>query len=266
MLIVTFVTAFEGLTESMLQNSLNDFYASSLGQYAVKWEQVQFDKMVSDCFGYTAIQLGATTKHFLRDNRIGLHIVGDPDLQALALGRNEDFRVRIQMLFEEMPFETESLDLVVMPHTLEIVEDPHALLREVQRVLIPGGKVVLTGFNMMSLWGLRVNMQKLGAKKFLPGKQFMSVFQVRDWLHLLSFQVDRGTFGRYGGTSGVYHRKEDSWLEKAGDRWWPQCGALYALAATKVVPGSKFVGKAINRKFFFLGAGARAKMHRESQG
>lgn len=249
----------------MQHRSLNDFYASALGQYAVKWEQKQYDKMVSDCFGYCAIQLGATTKNFLRNNRIGLHILGDPDLQALSLGRNEDFRDRVQILFEEMPFETESLDLVVMPHTLELVEDPHAILREVQRVLIPGGKIVLTGFNMMSLWGLRVNMQKLGAKTFLPGKQFMSVFQVRDWLHLLSFQVDGGAFGRYGWTFSGHGKKDDSWLEKAGDRWWPQCGALYAISATKVVYGSKFVGKAINKKFFFLGSRARAKLHREIQ-
>jgi SAM-dependent methyltransferase len=157
------------------------------------------------------------------------------------------------MLFEAMPFESESIDLVVMPHSLEVSEDPHALLREIYRILIPGGRIILTGFNLMSLWGLRFKMQRFGAKTFLPGRQFMSVFQIRDWLHLLSFHVDRGAFGCYGLTFSSPQSREDSWIEKAGDRWWPQCGAIFAISATKEVAGCKLVGRAVNKKFFFLG-------------
>ncbi|MCQ4062135.1 class I SAM-dependent methyltransferase, partial [Klebsiella pneumoniae] len=57
--------------------------------------------------------------------------------------------------FEELPFESQSLDMIVLPHVLEFSEDPHQLLREVERVLMPEGRVVITGFNPMSLWGLR---------------------------------------------------------------------------------------------------------------
>lgn len=233
--------------------TLEKFYSSSLGQYALRWEQNQYDKLVSDCFGYNAVQLGATGIDFLKNNRIGLKVAAEPTLRPLTQLLETDDRVPLQMLFEAMPFESESIDLVVMPHSLEVSEDPHALLREIYRILIPGGRIILTAFNLMSLWGLRFKMQRFGAKTFLPGRQFMSVFQIRDWLHLLSFHVDRGAFGCYGLTFSSPQSKEDSWIEKAGDRWWPQCGAIFAISATKEVAGCKLVGRAVNKKFFFLG-------------
>ena len=156
--------------------TLEKFYSSSLGQYALRWEQNQYDKLVSDCFGYNAVQLGATGIDFLKNNRIGLKVAAEPTLRPLTQLLETDDRTPLQMLFEAMPFESESIDLVVMPHALEVSEDPHALLREVYRILIPGGRVILTGFNLMSLWGLRFKMQRFGTEglsdatvsRFLP--------------------------------------------------------------------------------------------------
>ena len=131
--------------------TLEKFYSSSLGQYALRWEQNQYDKLVSDCFGYNAVQLGATGIDFLKNNRIGLKVAAEPTLRPLTQLLETDDRVPLQMLFEAMPFESESIDLVVMPHSLEVSEDPHALLREIYRILIPGGRIILTGVNLMSL-------------------------------------------------------------------------------------------------------------------
>ena len=57
--------------------------------------------------------------------------------------------------FDALPFANHSLDLVVLPHALELARDPHLTLREVERVLVPEGRVVIIGFNPASLWGLR---------------------------------------------------------------------------------------------------------------
>jgi ubiquinone/menaquinone biosynthesis C-methylase UbiE len=40
-----------------------------------------------------------------------------------------------------LPLAANSIDLVVMPHTLEFAPDPHQMLREVERVLVPEGQV-----------------------------------------------------------------------------------------------------------------------------
>ncbi len=57
--------------------------------------------------------------------------------------------------FCELPFASQSLDLVVLPHVLEFAHEPHQILREVERVLIPEGQIIVTGFNPASLWGAR---------------------------------------------------------------------------------------------------------------
>ena len=64
--------------------TLEKFYSSSLGQYALRWEQNQYDKLVSDCFGYNAVQLGATGIDFLKNNRIGLKVAAEPTLRPLT--------------------------------------------------------------------------------------------------------------------------------------------------------------------------------------
>lgn len=244
-------------------HDLDSFYRSSLGRYCLVWEQNEFDKLVADCFGYNALQLGASSVNFLRNNRIALKIAGDRELKNLTHVADEtSATVRLQP--EMLPFDSESIDLVLLPHTLELAEDPHSVLRETARVLIPGGRVIITGFNLTSLWGLRVGMQKLGLPQFLPARNFMTVPQLRDWLHLLSFKVDRGAFGCYGWYKTNRRDKYPSWIEKAGDRWWPQCGALYALSAVKTVNSGVFVGKVFSKRYFFAGAKAGVKSNREA--
>ena len=82
--------------------TLEKFYSSSLGQYALRWEQNQYDKLVSDCFGYNAVQLGATGIDFLKNNRIGLKVAAEPTLRPLTQLLETDDRTPLQMLFEAM--------------------------------------------------------------------------------------------------------------------------------------------------------------------
>ena len=146
--------------------------------------------------------------------------------------------------YEELPFATHSIDLVVMPHILEFTEDPHQVLREVERVLVPEGHVVITGFNPVSLWGVRQYLTRLGASPYLPREgRFLTLPRIKDWLKLLSFDVERGRFGCY-----VPSVRQERWLarwqfmEKAGDRWWPFLGAIYMLTAVKRVRGMRLIG------------------------
>jgi SAM-dependent methyltransferase len=153
-------------------------------------------------------------------------------------------RVAVINRYEELPFATHSIDLVVMPHILEFASDPHQVLREVERILVPEGHVIITGFNPYSMWGVRQYMSRLGATAYLPrAGRFIALPRIKDWLKLLSFDVERGRFGCY-----VPSVRSDRWLarwrfmEKAGDRWWPFLGALYMLAAVKRVRGMRLVG------------------------
>ena len=148
-------------------------------------------------------------------------------------------------------FPKRSLDLVVLPHTLELARDPHLTLREVERVLVPEGRVVICGFNPASLWGLR---QRLGraapaarrrqARCSCPAGEFIGYWRLRDWLRLLSFEVEGGPLRLLPARrcAAEHWLERFAWMDRAGERWWPVFGAVYFLVAVKRVRGMRLVG------------------------
>ncbi|MBX3754189.1 MAG: methyltransferase domain-containing protein [Ralstonia sp.] len=245
--------------------------ASPPGQYVLRWEQAQFDRTVADMFGYHALQLGHPGFGALRENRIPLiaRVVddidptapietldpmdGNPAESADTADADPDANTpqrqatpRVICRYDELPFASQSIDLVALPHVLEFTDDPHEVLREVARVLMPEGRLVITGFNPLSLWGMRQGMRRLGTESFLPAQSQMIAFtRLKDWLKLLGFDIVRGRFGCYCPPN-----RSDKWLqrtafmEKAGDRWWPIFGAVYMLQAVKRVRTMRLVGPA----------------------
>jgi SAM-dependent methyltransferase len=228
---------------------LSEFLRSPPGQYVLEWEQRHLDAAVADIFGYHALQLGLPQIDALRENRMQLRFCAARRVPATGEGARST-QVAVINRYEELPFATHSIDLVVMPHILEFASDPHQVLREVERVLVPEGHLVITGFNPYSFWGARQYMARFGASTFLPrAGHFIALPRIKDWLTLLSFDVERGRFGCY-----VPSVRSDRWLarwrfmEKAGDRWWPFLGALYMLTAVKRVRGMRLVGAVWKRK------------------
>jgi SAM-dependent methyltransferase len=224
--------------------SWDAWLGSPPGEYVLKWEQTQFDHIVSDIFGYHALQIGLPQLPALAENRMPLQMI----LRAPHDKPNDEPGGKwhtIEGIPEELPFANQSLDLVVLPHVLEFATDPHAVLREVERVLMPEGRVVISGFNPASLWGLRQYCSHLVGQPYLPREgQFIALLRLKDWLKLLNFSVDRGRFGCYRlplrSESGM---EKLGFLEKAGDRWWPVLGSVFMLSAIKRVSTLTLVGK-----------------------
>lgn len=265
--------------------------ATPPGRYLLQWEQQQLDAAVDDIFGFHALQLGLPQVDALRANRMPhrwlasdasslawLEVIAahEADAATATVRHEPGFApsqtpaastlpasslppgatrppVVLQCEFDALPFPSASLDLVVLPHALELARDAHETLREVERVLVPDGRVVIVGLNPASLWGLR---QRFGRMKrriavgdgttFLPrAGEFIGYWRLRDWLRLLSFEVERGRFGCYRPPF-VAQRWLDrfGWMESTGDRWWPVLGALYFLVAVKRVRGMRLVGLA----------------------
>jgi SAM-dependent methyltransferase len=228
---------------------LSEFLRSPPGQYVLDWERRQLDAAVVDIFGFHAMQLGLPQVDALRENRMQLRFCAARRVPAAGEGARTS-PVAVINRYEELPFATHSIDLVVMPHILEFATDPHQVLREVERVLVPEGHLVITGFNPYSFWGARQYITRFGASPFLPrAGRFISLPRIKDWLKLLSFDVERGCFGCY-----VPSVRSERWLarwrflERAGDRWWPFLGALYMLTAVKRVRGMRLVGAVWKRK------------------
>jgi SAM-dependent methyltransferase len=143
--------------------------------------------------------------------------------------------------YEALPFPSASLDLLVLPHTLELSYDPHATLREVERVLVPEGRVVICGFNPNSLWGISKSCQR----GFSEVGDFIGQRRLRDWLQLLSFEVESTSFGCYRPAVKTERWLQRwAWMDQAGVRWWPILGAVYGMVAVKRVQGMRLMSPA----------------------
>jgi SAM-dependent methyltransferase len=175
--------------------------------------------------------------------------------------------------FDALPLDSQSLDLVVLPHALELARDAHQALREVERVLRPEGRVVILGFNPNSLWGLRQRFghlrQRLAPRSqtplYLPSDgDFIGYRRLRDWLRLLSFEVEGGRFGCYRPPfSSEKWLSRCGWIERSGGRWWPVLGALYSLVAVKRVRGMRLVGLVRQQRALPQAAAAVVTQRRE---
>ena len=243
--------------------SLHDWLTTPPGRYVLEWEQERFDELVADRFGYHALQLGMPRLAGLRANRMPHRFLALGQAQAMILERQaladsegpNDSKESLQAADlhaepEMLPFEEASLDLVLLPHALEDCTDPHAALREVERVLVPEGQVVISGLNPYSLWGLRQGRARLhrrlglGGALYLPDKgEFIAPARLRGWLRLLGFELDSISFGCYRPAVRSSHWLETyAWMDALGAKWWPILGAAYVIVATKRVQGVRLIG------------------------
>ena len=213
----------------VVPNAAAEWFATPLGQYLLAREQDYFDQAVADVFGYNAFQLGLPALDFLRASRIALRSRVDP---AAPAGLRADFR--------DLPIASNSADLVVLPHVLEFSDDPHQILREVARVLLPEAQVMIACFNPWSLWGMR---RAFGGKTRYPWNgRFINLARLKDWCALLGLEISAGRMSCYAPPC-----VSDKWLarfafmEAAGDRWWPIQGGVYFLQAVKRVRGLRLI-------------------------
>lgn len=207
-------------------NSLNAWLATPLGRRCLANEQRLMRRALERVFGEQLLQIGAwgarntflryarTQRRALIDWRAGVaaDVVCDPEQLAVA---------------------SDSVDAVLLPHTLEHTASPHALLREVDRVLRADGHLIVLSFAPGGLWGLR---HLLSARGYPEGRdRVIREGRLRDWLELLSFDVTPAT--RYCHTPPLEGAKQLRFLprEELAQKWLPIVSGGYLLRAQKRV-------------------------------
>ncbi len=219
------------------------------GDYVRAWEQACLDRLTVDIFGYNAIQIGMPHIDALAANRMPNKWLADTRLPSSPYLASSA-RAVLALDFSELPFASQSLDLVILPHVLEFAAEPHQVLREVERVLIPEGRVIICGFNPASLWGARHAVGRLSGSHFLPqAGELISMPRMKDWLKLLNMSVGHGYFGCYAPPCKTEHwLQRYAFMDRAGARWWPYLGATYIVQAIKRVKGMRLIGPAWTRQ------------------
>ncbi len=208
---------------------LRDWFQLPLGQRLAAREKEELDKVLVNLFGFHLLQVGCLlNEDILSASRILHRVVvdGDPDVKATLVALNG--------LPDALPIESDSVDVVVLHHILEFEHNPHEVLREVDRILVPEGHVVILGFNPWSWWGFRRFLRRRSGPPWCG--RFRSAWRMRDWLALLGFdhELSRWFFFRPPvQNEGIMRRLEV--LERTGERWWPFWGGAFLVVGKKRV-------------------------------
>lgn len=199
-----------------------------LGAYLREHEQALFDNAVSDVFGFNGLQLGMPEIDLLRNSRMPF------------LFKASQQQGLVHCDSAQLPFSSNSIDLVLLPHTLEFSVNPHQTLREAERVLVPEGHIMISGFNPISAWGLR---RFASTREHYPWNgRSLSLLRIKDWLELLGLELIAGQMACYAPPC-----RNPAWLnrfqfmDKTGERWWPMMGGIYFVAAKKRVIGMRLI-------------------------
>lgn len=219
-----------------LRALIAQWFQSPQGIEVLRAEQALVTPIISRLFGYHILQVGCSEEYSLiRESPVGHKIIFAPVYRPglrQAVANNE-----------ELPLANDSIDVVVLHHALDFTDDSHRLLREVTRVLRPGGQMLIVGFNPMSYWGVwRLFKRKIN----MPWRgRFISRQRISDWLQLLDLHIDTVDYGvhflpltfsrllRYAGR-----------MEQFGARIKSPFGGAYCILCVKqVIPLTPILSK-----------------------
>jgi SAM-dependent methyltransferase len=171
--------------ESIADSTVDDWFEGPLGTRVLREEAVLATLALDTVFGFELLQVGAwgPARHLLSGARTQHTTLLAPELKA---------GVTLCAPLDTLPFRSDSIDAILLPHTLELVEDPYAVLREAERVLTGEGCLMICGFNPFSGWGARRMFGRyFGRPAFPPHtERMLSERRLRDWVALLGFDVD----------------------------------------------------------------------------
>jgi len=203
------------------------WYASETGQHLLDEIETKLSPLLTTTFGYYSLQVGCA---------------------SLAVRLQEHCRVKHQFTLGEgnltagvranpsmLPVASDSVDLVILMHHLSNSSEPHAILREAFRVLIPEGKLIIIDFNPISLWGLRHFFQSW--LEHVPFKgHFFTAKRIDDWMRLLGF--DKNRLYRVGYLPPLQTPSVTrylGWLEKGMRNWFGRFGAVNMMVYSKSI-------------------------------
>lgn len=216
----------ENLDSPGFYNAMSQWYRTPLGERLLDAELALLEHCLPRRFGYHLLQIGCANLPMYENSPIG---------HKFSITHNTDSAGHgIVAGGEAIPLTSASVDLVLLHHALDFTSHQHQLLREVSRVLIAGGHVVILGFNPISSWGIRTRLP--GRKKHPWQGMLLSTLRVTDWLKLLEFQVEQIRYGAYSlPVNSPRVIRYSGLLDKFASRLnWPT-GGVYMISAKKQV-------------------------------
>lgn len=184
--------------------------------------QTRLDEWCPKLFGYHMLKLGGLSCELETSNCNIKH--------QIHLDITNSRHTVIADAFD-LPFIEKSIDTALVCHQLDYCSDPHRLLREVDRIIIDDGYIILTGFNALSIFGFarilpwRKNNLPWSGRMFTP-------YRIKDWLGVLNYEIiDSDCYGLF--PSRKASSPLNTWLEHSLGRCASSFGSAYFIVARK---------------------------------
>lgn len=211
-----------------IRELLREWFRTNAGKELLDVEINQLEEELPLLFGYHIVQLGSLNEiDLLKSSRISHQILFDLFPQDHAQEGHLICRST------HLPIDENSVDVVLLPHVLEFEKDPHNILREIERILIGEGHLIITGFNPLSLWGI---WHMLLAWRENPpwNGHFYRAARIKDWMGLLGFDVIKTKYMFFRPpVQSSWIMKRLGFLEKLGNYLCPWFGGTYMIIGKK---------------------------------
>lgn len=209
----------------------NQWLNKSPGQLVISTEKDILHEFLSGTYGKHVVLVGVPEQaRLIQTLDLPCHAL----LTPFSNHKTADLKV-VESGFYELPLASASVDLVILPHTLELVDNPRQLLAEACRIIKPEGHLILCGFNPYSLWALT---HLIRGRKTLPVSHSLLQGTLKKWLQLSDFELVKQSKALYSppieSTRLLKKLQVFEWLGKKCHLPW---GAVYVLMArAKIVP------------------------------
>lgn len=216
---------------SELRRGLHRWFSNCPGRLVLEAEIELLNEILPNLFGYHLLQVGRIADaDLLSSSRILHRVLVGVDEETMECPYSY-----LQGSPEALPIASDSVDVLLLAHTLEYASRVHDTLREAQRVLVPEGRLLVLGFNPWSWFGLwRLFLRRRRAAPWQG--RFLGLTRVKDWLALLGFDdlIVKGHFFRPPFRSeSLMHRLQS--VERLGHHLPPHLMGAYLVVATKRV-------------------------------
>lgn len=227
---------------------LEAWFDSDAGQSVLRSELELVERELSKSFGYHLLQLGVSRRICLFESSVVRNKVAasalppesstaddmmHKDIPSYAVTGTQGCGVVVDPLF--LPFESDSVDVVLLHHVLEFSQQPHQLLREASRILAPHGTLIIIGFNPASLWGIWQAINGLFSGSLWQNR-LINTMRLYDWLTLLDCSVGHVNYGCTAAPIVNYRwQRLLHTIDRVAEKLHLPFGSFYVLTAKKEI-------------------------------
>jgi len=207
------------------QADLNEWFEGAIGQRFLIAEKSKLDNIMPEMYGYHLMQLSAF-KNTLSLSR------QSPVTHHFSLGVEEEGDAKALAQFEQLPIDSECIDVALLHHVLEYSTKPHQLLREASRTVIPNGYIIIVGFNPWSFSTFKRQCGRFFSRDAQRRFHNLRRSRIVDWLKLLDFEPALLEYGDHGWPIKEEYVKK---VQESLNGFFPVCGSFYVVLARKCI-------------------------------